>query len=147
MTVALMIPKLFVSLINLLCTRIENVYGYREIILVKNKGDAYSGNNALKTEPERHVYYQANMKTYSKRFMTDCYAKLFTELQKKCGVGLMDMPCFEGLDMTVEEMDSLQNDYFLMDLMRMLHGIDPEELKEKTADRAEKKTNFQILDF
>lgn len=145
MTLLLMVPKLFVSFINLICKRIENVYGYREIILVKNKGDAYSGNSPTKTEPERHVYYQANMKTYSKRFMTDCYAKLFTELQKKCGVGLMDMPCFEGLDMSVEEMDALQNDYFLMKLMGMLHGVDPEEQDHKK--QTSQKQNFEIFDL
>lgn len=120
MTLALMLPKLFVAGVRLVCERLENIYGYRELTLIKHKGNSFSGNNG-NDDIKQSTYYLSNMKVYAERFTTDCYSQFFSEMQKKCKTNIEDYPTYEGLRMSWDEMKQ-QNDYFIMKLMNMTIG-------------------------
>ena len=129
-TLAFMIPKLLVSYVNLLCERLENVYGYRELTLVKEGGMAYSSHDGVNKEPKRLTWYQANMKVYGDVFASDCYQSFFTDMQKSCGVGIEDIPTYQSLRPTMDDYD-LQKDYFIMKMMMWkLYGMDKTETKQ-----------------
>ena len=120
MTIALMLPKMLVSSIRLVCERLENTYGYKELTLVKRKGNGVSNDISQGTSVE-YTYYLANMKVYAERFATDCYSQFFSEMQKKCKTNIEDYPTYKGLNMSYDEMLQ-QNDYFIMKLMNMTIG-------------------------
>lgn len=143
-TLMLMLPKLFVSLVRLCCERIENVYGYRELTLIKECGTSYSSGGEIKKEPKRLTWYQANMKIYAERFASDCYAGFFTELQKKCGCGIEDYPEYGGLYPTMEEYRA-QKDFFLMKMMGMIYGTD--NIKDNSDNKNSKENPFEGLIF
>ena len=132
-TLAFMLIKFFVSFVNLCCVRLENVYGYKEKTLIIEGGTAYSDNGVQK-EPKRVTWYQSNMKVYGERFASDCYASFFTELQKKCGYGIMDYPTYDSLRPTMEQYES-QKDFFLMKMMEIVYGTgDSNSQNNSTAD-------------
>lgn len=143
-TLVLMLPKLFVSFVRLCCERLENVYGYRELTLVKECGTSYSSGGEIKKEPKRLIWYQANMKIYAERFASDCYAGFFTELQKKCGCGIEDYPEYGGLYPTMEEYRA-QKDFFLMKMMGMIYGTD--NTKNNRDNTNSKENPFEGLVF
>ena len=135
-TVALILPKMFVSTVRLCCERLENVYGYRELTLIKEGGTAYSGGDGVKKEPKTLTWYQSNMKVYAERFASDCYSSFFTDMQKRCGYGIEDYPEYAGLNPTMEEYE-MQKDFFLQKMMmKTVYGYDPDEEKVKTKKSA-----------
>ncbi len=147
-TLSMLLLKCAVRAVKLSCERLENRFGYRKVELIKQSGSAFSGNSGTVStagSAESFTYYQMYMKTYSDRFMTDCYSKLFGEAQKACGMGIMDMKEYGCLDMTVEEMQA-QNDHFMIRLMKMLHGS--EELEGAPVEVAPSpKNQFEFDEF
>lgn len=138
-TLAFFIPKLLISYVNLACERLENVYGYRELTLVKEGGMAYSSHDGVKREPQTLTWYQANMKVYGDVFASDCYQSFFTDMQKACGVGIEDIPEYEGLRPTMEEYE-MQKDYFIMKMMmKKVYGMDRSETETKS-----KNTSYDV---
>ena len=137
-TVALMLPKIFVSFVRLCCERLENVYGYKEKTLVVEGGMAYSSHDGAVKEPKRVTWYQSNMKVYGERFASDCYSGFFTEMQKKCGYGIEDYPTYGSLQPTSEEYQ-MQKDFFLMKMMGWAYGTEkdvplPQNMKPANED-------------
>ena len=129
-TLSILSLKYVISFLRLACDRLDNRFGYRETELIRQQGSAFSGNQGTTNTAgtaQSHIYYQMNMKDYSDRFMTDCYSQLYSEAQKACGMGIMDMQEYSSLGMIPEEMD-MQGDHFMVKLMKMIHG--PEEFEE-----------------
>ena len=139
-TLGFMLPKLFVSYARLFCERLENVYGYRELTLIKEGGTAYSSHDGVKKEPKTLTWYQANMKVYGDVFASDCYSSFFTEMQQTCGYGIMDIPTYDSLHPTMEQYE-MQKDHFIMKMMKTMmckmYGVEEENAVNQNKNSAD----------
>lgn len=100
--------------------KIYNIFGTYELGIKKEAGTSY-GDMPDQTEAEHHTYYLMPKKIYADRYNSDCYETFFAKKQLDCHEGINDLPTYEGLGMTLDEM-SAQNDYFLMKLMQVFAG-------------------------
>lgn len=107
----------------------------------RNYGNAPSGEVAV-----THSYYLATKKIYSNRFSTDCYDEFFKKRQLDTGKGINDIPTYQGLRMTNEEMRS-QNDYFIMDLFKVFQEKKQEDsFADAVKDLLDKYSNIEDLE-
>ena len=90
--------------------KIYNKYGYSVLRLEKERG-TQDGKVC------RKKYYIMNIKTYRKRFITDCFSDYFNDLAKRTKVGLMDYLEYETEKASIEELKA-QNSYFVNSLYK-----------------------------
>jgi hypothetical protein len=88
--------------------RVYNKYGYSVLKVEKESG-------TMDGKKRKKSYYIMNMKTYRKRFITDCFGDYFNELAKGSVVGLKDYIEYKTEKASVEEL-KLQNSYFINSL-------------------------------
>ena len=114
--------KQLVGYVELSSLRIKNMFGYDEQIMLRQQGNAFSGNtgaaNTAGTGSE-HVYYNCYWKVYSGIFKSDSHSSVYAEAQKRCGIGLEDIPCYQNLEMTPDEM-KYQRSRLTTELVNML---------------------------
>ena len=107
-TLSWILIKQMVSVISLPAQRMRSCFGYEEQTLLRQAGNAFSGNegaqNAAGTATE-HVYYKMYWKDYSDRFISDCWSPAYAEAQKRAGIGIDDTPCYQNLQPTPEELE------------------------------------------
>ena len=105
------------------------MFGYDEQIMLRQQGNAFSGNtgaaNTAGTGSE-HVYYNCYWKVYSGIFKSDSHSSVYAEAQKRCGIGLEDIPCYQGLEMTPDEM-KYQRSRLTTELVKMLEKSDEDK--------------------
>ena len=90
--------------------RLYNKYGYSALKVYKESGTQDG-------KRKKKKYYIMNMKTYRKRFTTDCFGDYFNELAKGTCIGLMDYIEYATEKASVEEL-KLQNSYFINSLYK-----------------------------
>lgn len=99
-----------VSFIQGYTVRRVNTFGYKRITLNLENG---TQDGVLKPK----VYYLSFKKIYSKRFSTDCYKNVFSEVTKKCKIGLKDLETYSDVCATEGEL-LRQNSYFVRDVFK-----------------------------
>ena len=93
----------------------RNVITYNKYGFFVLKVEKENGTQTGRKKKKR--YYIMSMKTYRKRFITDCFGDYFNELSKKSKVGIMDYEEYETEKASVEEL-KLQNSYFINSLYK-----------------------------
>lgn len=86
--------------------RINNCFGYEELTLLRQAGNAFSGNEGAQNavnKAEEHIYFKLYWKNYSGRFISDSHASPYGEAQKRAAFGINDIPCYKNLRMSDEE--------------------------------------------
>ena len=107
-TLSWLLIKQAVSCINLSADRLRQQFGYEELTLLKQAGNAFSGNEGSQNtagQASSHVYYKMYWKVYNDRFISDSHAPVFAEDQKHCDIGIDGIPTYKDLRMSVEEID------------------------------------------
>lgn len=101
----LLITQLF-SAVKMPAERIRNEFGYEELTLLRQAGNAFSENDGAQNAagaPTEHVYYKMYWKVYNDRFISDSHSSAYAEAQKRSGISIDDIPTYKGLRMTPEE--------------------------------------------
>ena len=107
-TLSWLLIKQAVSCLNLPAERLRQQFGYEELILLKQAGNAFSGNEGSQNtagQASSHTYYKMYWKIYNDRFISDTHAPVFAEDQKRCGIGIDDTPTYKDLRMSVDEIE------------------------------------------
>ena len=107
-TLSWLLIKQAVSAFSLPAQRMRNRFGYEELTLLRQAGNAFSGNEGAQNtagSATEHVYYKMYRKNYSDRFISDSHASAYAEAQKRCGIGIDEIPCYQNLRMTPEEIE------------------------------------------
>ena len=107
-TLSWILIKQIVSCFSLPAQRMRNCFGYEELTLLRQAGNAFSGNEGAQNtagQASEHVYYKMYWKNYSDRFISDSHAAAYAEAQKRAGIGIDDIPCYQNLRMSPEEIE------------------------------------------
>ena len=88
---------------------IYNLYGYTELTCETEMG-------TLSGDVEKHSYYLANKKIYSKRFSTDAFSDYFAKKTMRSEFGLNDLEEYSSERATFDELKR-QNSYFINELI------------------------------
>lgn len=88
---------------------IYNRFGYSKLKIQISSG-------TMDGEIKEKDYYLSSIKTYSKRFATDCYSDTFTAMALRSPSGIEDLPEYETERATFDEL-KLQNSYFVAELV------------------------------
>lgn len=105
-TLSWILIKQSVSSFSLPAQRMRNCFGYEELKLLRQAGNAFSGNEGAQNtagQATEHIYYKMYWKNYSDRFISDSHASAYAEAQKCCPIGIDDIPCYKDLRMSSEE--------------------------------------------
>ena len=106
-TLSWLLIKQAVSCLNLPAERLRQQFGYEELTLLKQAGNAFSGNEGSQNtagQASSHTYYKMYWKIYNDRFISDTHAPVFAEDQKRCGIGIDGIPTYEDIRMSVDEL-------------------------------------------
>ena len=125
-TLSWILIKQTVSCFSLPAQRMRAQFGYEELTLLRQAGNAFSGNEGAQntaSAPTEHVYYKMYWKNYSDRFISDSHASAYAEAQKRSGIGIDDIPTYKDRRMTPEEIE-YQRSRLGSELIRMTHGAD-----------------------
>lgn len=107
-TLSWLLIKQIVSCFSLPAQRMRSCFGYEELKLLRQAGNAFSGNEGAQNTAgaaSEHVYYKMHRKDYSDRFISDCWSPAYVEAQKRAGIGIDDIPCYQNLQPTPEELE------------------------------------------
>lgn len=107
-TLSWILIKQIVSAISLPAQRMRSQFGYEELTLLRQAGNAFSGNEGAQNtagQATEHVYYKMYWKNYSDRFISDSHASAYAEAQKRAGIGINDIPTYQNLRMSSEEIE------------------------------------------
>lgn len=85
--------------------KIKNLYGYRVLVLAKQRG-------TLEGKARRKKYFLCNRKIYARRFTTDCFSDYFNDLAIKAKIGINDYEEYAGEKASVNELKQ-QHSYFI----------------------------------
>lgn len=110
-TLKMFIYKQIISKLYSYRLGVYNTFGYYKLDVSVEKGTQDGATKSKK-------YYLSTKKIYAKRFSTDCYNDIFTEKALRSSVGLADVPEYQGVKATLEEL-MLQNSYFFNDLLKI----------------------------
>lgn len=105
-TLSWILIKQSVSSFSLPAQRMRSCFGYEELTLLRQAGNAFSGNEGAQNtagQATEHIYYKMYWKNYSDRFISDSHASAYAEAQKRCPIGIDDIPCYKDLRMSSEE--------------------------------------------
>ena len=125
-TVPSMLLKLAVAAFSNYYAKIYNTFGYFEYDVALESGTAYGQGSPADTGPELHKYYIAFKKTFSDRYKTDGMSQFFNKRLLDCESPLDDVPCYQSLNMTIDEME-YQTDYFTNEMLKNFYGDDSAE--------------------
>ena len=107
-TLSWILIKQTVSAFSLPAQRMRSCFGYEELTLLRQAGNAFSGNEGAQNtagQATEHVYYKMYWKNYSDRFISDSHASAYAEAQKRAGIGINDIPTYQNLRMSSEEIE------------------------------------------
>ncbi len=107
-TLSWLLIKQAVSCLTLPAERLRQQFGYEELTLLKQAGNAFSGNEGSQNtagQASLHTYYKIYWKIYNDRFISDTHVPVFAEDQKRCGIGIDDIPTYKDLRMSVDEIE------------------------------------------
>ena len=107
-TLSWLLIKQAVSCFSLPAQRMRNRFGYEELTLLRQAGNAFSGNEGAQNtagECTEHVYYKMYWKNYSNRFISDSHASAYAEAQRRAGIGIKDIPTYKDLRMSPDELE------------------------------------------
>lgn len=107
-TLSWLIIKQTVSCFSLPAQRMRNRFGYEELTLLRQAGNAFSGNEGAQNtagQATDHIYYKMYWKNYSDRFISDSHASAYAEAQKRAGIGIKDIPTYKDLRMSPDELE------------------------------------------
>ena len=143
-----MLLKLAVAAFSNYYAKIYNTFGYFEYEVALESGTAYGQGSPADTGPELHKYYIAFKKTFSDRYKTDGMSQFFNKRLLDCESPLDDVPCYQSLNMTIDEME-YQKDYFTIEMLENIYGnvgsdSDPAPTPRKKQD---KKTSAAMPDI
>ena len=93
------------------CEQIHNTFGYFVLELSRQSGKEDS-------PVYMHKYYKAKKKIFSGRFSTASYESYFREFSAKADIALSDMPTYQTLYPTLEELAEHQNSFFMNSFLR-----------------------------
>lgn len=110
-TLSLYLFKSIVTKFNNYYKRIHNLFDFIPVTLFIEDGRQDG-------DREKGKYYLISKKIYSERFSTDCFSGVLEEKTLKSGVGLSDMPSYNGKKATVEEMMKVHS-YFFNDFVAL----------------------------
>ena len=120
-TAPILIIKAIVSVFSNFYEKAYNNFGYFDLELETESGRAYGNQGDSVSGAVIYNYQLAVKKIYSERYSTDCYQQFFEKKQLESSFGINQYPTYSSLKMTVEEMLQ-QHDYFLMEIMDIMHG-------------------------
>jgi hypothetical protein len=125
-TLSWILIKQMVSCFSLPAQRMRSCFSYEELTLLRQAGNAFSGNegaqNAAGAATE-HVYYKMHWKDYNDRFISDCWSPAYAEAQERAGIGIDDIPCYQNLQPTPEELE-YQRSRLGNDLLKAIRSED-----------------------
>ena len=101
----LLIKQLF-SLIKMPAERIRNQFGYEELQLLRQAGNAFGSTDGARNAagaPTEHVYYKMYWKVYNYRFISDSHSSVYAQAQQRSGISIDDIPTYQDLRMTPDE--------------------------------------------
>ena len=101
--------KNIVALLNKYYTGIYNRFGYSKLKIQVSDG-------AMTDDVSEKDYYLSSIKTYSKRFATDCYSDTFSAMALRSSKGINDLVEYETERASFAELE-LQNSYFVAELI------------------------------
>ena len=134
MILSVFLLKLAVSAISGLYRRLYNNYGYYVLTLKIQDGRAFGNAKDSAAADEIHEFYLMVKQVYSDRYLTDADKTFFTKEQLEAQLGLLDLPCYGGLEMTEEEM-KMQKDYTIMRMMQRTYGnVDAKGLSKQAKE-------------
>lgn len=131
-TIPSMLLKLPVSWLSNHYNKIYNTFGYFEYDVALESGTSYGEGSPADGPADLYKYRICFKKTFGDRYKTDGQSQFFNKRLLETESNLDDLPCYGGLNMTVDEME-LQHDYFLMELMENIYSKQNEE--DKTRER------------
>ena len=105
-TLSWILIKQMVSCFSLPAQRMRSCFGYEELTLLRQAGNAFSGNEGAQNtagQATEHIYYKMYWKNYSDRFISDSHSSAYAEAQNHCPIGIDDIPCYQNLRMSPEE--------------------------------------------
>lgn len=100
----------FTALIYGYQLRVYNTFAYYKLDLGVESG-------CLDGKQDKKNYYLMFKKIYSKRFSTDCFSGFFKEKTAKSKIGLDDIPSFEDVESSFDELGQ-ENSYFINDMLK-----------------------------
>ena len=108
-TLSMHLLKNIVAWLNKYYTGIYNRFGYSKLKIQISSGTM---DGAIKEKD----YYLSSIKTYSKRFATDCYSDTFSVMALRSSKGINDLVEYETERASFAELE-LQNSYFVAELI------------------------------
>ena len=125
-TLSFILAKQLVGRIKLAIDRTVQRFGYEETVLIRQQGNAFSGNTGLSNaagEAKEHIYYSMYMKVYANRFPSDIYSEAYATAQKAAGRGIEDIPKYKNLYPSLEELE-YQRSRLTSDVIKAVTGVD-----------------------
>ena len=119
----LLIKQLF-SLVKMPAERIRNQFGYEELQLLRQAGNAFGSTDGARNAagaPTEHVYYKMYWKVYNDRFISDSHSSAYAQAQQRSGISIDDIPTYQSLRMTPDEI-RYQRSRLGDELLDMLSG-------------------------
>ncbi len=134
MILSVFLMKFAVSAISGIYRRLYNNYGYCVLTLKIQDGRAFGNAKDSAAADITHEYYLMVKQVYSDRYLTDADKTFFTKEQLAAQLGLNDLPCYGGLEMTEDEMN-MQKDYTIMRMMQRTYGnVKAQGLSKEASD-------------
>ena len=139
-TIPSMLFKLPVAWLSNHYNKIYNTFGYFEYDVALESGTSYGEGSPADGPADLYKYRICFKKTFGDRYKTDGQSQFFNKRLLETESNLDDLPCYGGLNMTVDEM-KLQHDYFLMELMENIYSEPKQE--DKPSERKGPRKNKQ----
>lgn len=108
-SLAMYLLKNIVACLNKYYVGIYNRFGYSKLKIQISSG-------TMDGEIKEKDYYLSSIKTYSKRFATDCYSDTFSAMALRSSKGINDLVEYETERASFAELE-LQNSYFVAELI------------------------------